>query len=97
MNNSSGRTTLADRIRRFAFETYVLPLRGARDSEILIRAGDLHKAMGLGDRMPAVCGLVIELDGSIVVTPTAAIGAIEPSGSGEPGAYCCPRADSQSH
>jgi hypothetical protein len=48
--------TLAERIRRFAFQNYVAPMREARDAEIRIRAGDVHKAMRLSSRMPAVCG-----------------------------------------
>jgi hypothetical protein len=48
--------TLAERIRRFAFENYVAPVYDAPNSEIRIRAGDVHKAMGLSGRMPAVCG-----------------------------------------
>jgi hypothetical protein len=52
----SGQATLAERIRRFAFEHYVAPVRDASKPEIRIRAGDVHKAMGLSGRMPAVCG-----------------------------------------
>jgi hypothetical protein len=48
--------TLAERIRRFAFENYVAPMRDAPGAEIRIRAGDVHKRMGLSGRMPAVCG-----------------------------------------
>jgi hypothetical protein len=48
--------TLAERIRQFAFENYVAPMRNRPNAEIRIRAGDVHKGMGLGGRMPAVCG-----------------------------------------
>jgi hypothetical protein len=48
--------TLAERIRRFAFENYLAPMRDRPNAEIRIRAGDVHKGMGLGGRMPAVCG-----------------------------------------
>jgi hypothetical protein len=48
--------TLAERIRQFAFETYVAPMRDRPNVEVRIRAGDVHKGMGLGGRMPAVCG-----------------------------------------
>jgi hypothetical protein len=47
--------SLADRIRRSAFERYVVPARATPDAEIRIRSGDLHRAMGLNARMPAVC------------------------------------------
>jgi type I restriction enzyme, R subunit len=50
------RGILAERIRRFAFDNYVEPVRGAPDAEIRIRAGDVHRDMKLSGRMPAVCG-----------------------------------------
>ena len=46
---------LADRIRRFAFEHYVSTARAHGLMEVEIRAGDVHRAMGLANRMPAVC------------------------------------------
>jgi hypothetical protein len=52
----SKQASLADRIRRFAFENYVVPARASPDTEIRIRTGDVHKAMRLSGRMPAVCG-----------------------------------------
>jgi hypothetical protein len=48
--------TLAERIRRFAFENFVAPMRDAPGAQFRIRAGDVHKGMRLGGRMPAVCG-----------------------------------------
>jgi hypothetical protein len=35
---------------------YVVPVRAGPNVEIRIRAGDVHKAMQLSGRMPAVCG-----------------------------------------
>ena len=46
---------LADRVRRFAFEHYVSMARARGFVEVEIRAGDVHRAMGLANRMPAVC------------------------------------------
>ena len=51
----SGSETLADRIRRFSFNNFVRPALKAQTLEISIRAGDVHTAMHLRDRMPAVC------------------------------------------
>jgi hypothetical protein len=48
--------TLADRIRRFAFENYVAPMQSAPGADIRIRAGEVHRSMRLSGRMPAVCG-----------------------------------------
>jgi hypothetical protein len=48
--------TLAETIRRFARDKYVKPGIAAGHKEVVIRAGDVHNAMGLVSRMPAVCG-----------------------------------------
>jgi hypothetical protein len=42
----------ADRIRMFALERWP---RGEGKTAITIRAGDVHRAMGLPNAMPAVC------------------------------------------
>lgn len=44
----------ADKIRGFVLENYVKPARERGENEITIRAGDIHKVMGLRDSMPAV-------------------------------------------
>lgn len=49
---------LADEIREFVFEKYIQPARKGRVSEVTVRAGDIHKEMGLSDRHPAVCGAI---------------------------------------
>jgi len=46
---------LADRIREFTLRTFIQPAVRANKREITIRAGDVHSAMRLRDRMPAVC------------------------------------------
>lgn len=48
--------TLADRIRMFVDVEYVQPARARGEKVIRVRAGDVHRAMGLQSRMPAVCG-----------------------------------------
>jgi hypothetical protein len=48
--------TLAERIRRFAFENFVAPMGDASGGQFRIRAGDVHRGMRLSGRMPAVCG-----------------------------------------
>ena len=45
----------ADRIRKFALERWITPARGEGKTAITIRAGDVHRAMGLANAMPAVC------------------------------------------
>jgi hypothetical protein len=48
----------ADRIRQFVLDRYVSPARAKGESKITIRAGDVHRAMGLANRMPAVCNAI---------------------------------------
>jgi len=52
---SSTEASLADRIRNFVGQRYILPARSAGRTEVLIRGGDVHREMGLASRMPAVC------------------------------------------
>ena len=46
--------TKADKIRDFAFRRYIEPARHQGETSITIRAGDVHKEMGLKDSMPNV-------------------------------------------
>jgi hypothetical protein len=48
----------ANRIRQFAIDHYIAPARAAGRMEITIRAGDIHKDMGLTNAMPAVCSAI---------------------------------------
>lgn len=52
----------ADRIRAYIVEHYLEPARANGVREIEIRAGDVHKEIGLNNRMPAVCSV---LDGKL--------------------------------
>jgi 5-methylcytosine-specific restriction protein B len=47
--------TQADRIRQFVIDRYIEQARALGRSEITVRAGDVHQAMGLANAMPAVC------------------------------------------
>ena len=47
--------TQADRIRQFVVDHYIEPTRRDGLKTVAVRAGDVHKAMGLTDRLPAVC------------------------------------------
>lgn len=49
---------LADQIRQYVVDEIVAPARQAGHTEVTIRAGDVHQAMGLNDRMPAVCSAI---------------------------------------
>jgi len=45
----------ADEIRSYVLENHISPARLEGRREITIRAGDIHREMGLVSRMPAVC------------------------------------------
>ncbi len=45
----------AERIRRFALETVIAPARDRGEPEVELVTGDIHRAMGLDNAMPAVC------------------------------------------
>ena len=47
--------TLAERIRRYTRDQYVRPARQAQERTVVIRAGDVHRDLGLTGRVPAVC------------------------------------------
>ena len=48
-------TTQADRIRSFVNKEYVEPARRRGESSVTVRAGDVHRALGLKNRVPLVC------------------------------------------
>lgn len=46
---------LADRIREYVRINYVEPAKRAGTTEVTVRAGDVHRQMGLQDQVPVVC------------------------------------------
>ena len=49
-------TTLAERVREYAYTHHVKPAREAGKTEVKIRVSDIHREMGLRARMPSVYG-----------------------------------------
>ena len=49
---------LADRIRAYVVKHYIDPAKAEDRTLVSFRAGDVHKEMGLYNRMPAVCGAI---------------------------------------
>jgi 5-methylcytosine-specific restriction enzyme B len=47
--------TQADQIRRFILDNYIQPARMAGTDVVTVRAGDVHRDMGLSNAMPSVC------------------------------------------
>jgi hypothetical protein len=45
----------ADRIRRYALETYIIPARERGDTSVPIRCGDVHNALGMTNAHANVC------------------------------------------
>lgn len=73
----------ANRIRQFTLDHYVAPARAEGRAEIIIRAGDVHQAMGLTNAMPAVCSAIgsKKIDEFAGVTRSALTGAANGYGS----------------
>lgn len=46
---------LADRIRQHVLDEIIEPARHLGQATVTVRVGDVHSAMGLESRMPAVC------------------------------------------
>ena len=49
---------LADDIREYVCHVYIEPARKGGEREVRVRAGDVHKEMGLCQRIPAVCSAI---------------------------------------
>lgn len=45
----------ANRVREFAIEKYIRPARARHDKTVQIIAGEVHKGVGLTNRVPLVC------------------------------------------
>jgi hypothetical protein len=50
--------TQADRVRQFACDHYIGPARRDGLVKVIIRAGDVHRDIGLSNAMPAVCSAI---------------------------------------
>ncbi|MBD3205980.1 hypothetical protein GF319_06515 [Candidatus Bathyarchaeota archaeon] len=48
--------SLADKIREFAYENYIKPVRENGDEKVSIKSGDIHDEMELDNKIPSVCG-----------------------------------------
>jgi len=46
---------LADEIRKYVITQYISPARDQGKVTVILRAGNIHKEMGLVNRMPSVC------------------------------------------
>lgn len=44
----------ADHIRKYVLDNYIEPARRRGDTSVAVRAGDVHKATGLRNSIPAV-------------------------------------------
>ena len=47
--------TFSDDVRAHCAINYIEPARQRRDTEVAIRAGDVHQELGYRNRMPLVC------------------------------------------
>ena len=51
----SSEVTLAERIRHHVIARNIAPARDAGEAQVRVTAGDVHRELGLEDRIPAVC------------------------------------------
>jgi len=49
---------LADQIRKYVIDQIIIPARIEGKRHVIVRSGDVHKAMKLNSRMPAVCSAI---------------------------------------
>ena len=49
---------LADQIRKHVISTYIVPARESNRSQVIFVSGDVHDALGLKMRYPAICGAI---------------------------------------
>jgi hypothetical protein len=47
--------TRADRVRQYVLTEYIRPARERGDRDVSVTAGEVHKALGLKNRIPLVC------------------------------------------
>jgi hypothetical protein len=45
----------SDAVRKYAIENYISPARSSRERTVSVNVGIVHKALGLGNRVPLVC------------------------------------------
>lgn len=48
--------TDSDRVRQYAFDTFILPARQKSEPLVIVRAGDIASKLGLTGNLPQVCG-----------------------------------------
>ncbi len=49
---------VSDEIREHVIRRHIDPARAAKEKELTLRAGDIHKELGYRQRMPAVCSVL---------------------------------------
>lgn len=54
-DGEAGTIAVAERIRVYTYDRIISPALRAGQAEIVVRAGDIHSAMRLTSRLPAVC------------------------------------------
>jgi hypothetical protein len=50
--------TQADTIRKFVYDRLIIPAEQSGQLIVKLRAGDIHLAMNLKNRMPAICSAI---------------------------------------
>lgn len=50
--------SLADHVREYCYETYIVPARNTKKQTFEIKTGDVHKALNYKNRYPLVCSAI---------------------------------------
>ena len=50
--------SLADQVREYCYETYILPAQNENKQTFEIKTGDVHKALNFKNRYPLVCSAI---------------------------------------
>jgi hypothetical protein len=66
----------AERIRQYVLDSIISPARARGERELSVRAGNVHRDLGLRNRLPAVCGAL----GATVFSKMASVEVVRVSG-----------------
>ena len=58
MDNDDGKVRVADEIRRYCRDNYVLPSKKNTQLVVAIKSGEVHEQLSFKNRLPAICSVL---------------------------------------
>jgi len=58
MDNDDGKVRVADEIRRYCRDNYVVPAKKNTKLVLAIKSGEVHEQLSFKNRLPAVCSVL---------------------------------------